>query len=159
MWSRWVTRLLSLQSRTGRIRHHHLHSGYRAQHQRQKRSSAKFYNYNRAFSLLKAATTAFTFSNVLRHYAKHGPPSINYDICVSNLIPHMYIMWKRQQALVGAFSVIKKLQTSRRRRVVSSSNQHPASPRRGQQTSSHLISHPHHDHGDKERSARRGHYP
>ena len=57
----------------------------------------------RAFSWLKAATTAFTFKTLLRHYAKQAltPQSLNVKLGPR----HNY----HSRALVGAFSVITNL--------------------------------------------------
>ena len=58
----------------------------------------------RAFSWLKAATTAFTFKTLLRHYAKQAltPRSLNVKLGPRR-------KYHKGRALVGAFSVITNL--------------------------------------------------
>ena len=60
----------------------------------------------RAFSWLKAATTAFTFKTLLKHYAKRAltPRSLNVKSGVKALVG----AFNQEKALVGAFSVIVK---------------------------------------------------
>ena len=81
----------------------------------------------RAFFWLKAATTAFTFKTLLRHYAKwaltpqsldvklgprrnyhlrhYGNQPVPYDFCVLN-VKALVGAFNQKKALVGAFSVI-----------------------------------------------------
>ena len=57
----------------------------------------------RAFSWLKAATIAFTFKTLIRHYAKQvlTPRSLNVKVVAA--------AFNQEKALLGAFSVITYL--------------------------------------------------
>ena len=85
--------------------------------------SAKLYNhregpYTRAFSWLKAPTSAFTFKTLLRHYAKREftPQSLNVKLGPQRnyhkgraAIRHYANQTACPLLLVGAFSVIVQL--------------------------------------------------
>ena len=72
----------------------------------------------RAFSWLKAATTAFTFKTLLRHYAKRAltqrslnvklGPQLNYHKGRAAIRHYANQPANQEKALVGAFSVIVK---------------------------------------------------
>ena len=59
----------------------------------------------RAFSWLKAATNAFTFKTLLRHYAKQA-------LTPWSLHVKLGLRLNQEKALVGAFSVITNLQVA-----------------------------------------------
>ena len=68
----------------------------------------------RAFSWLKAATTAFTFKTLLRHYAKWAltPRSLNVKLGLRLSVLNVKAVvaaFNQEKALVGAFSVITNL--------------------------------------------------